>query len=69
MRSTTGRSSRAGVNYTIIETLNEYLVTPVGSSFIQEPGVKSEYVQSSCPFGFVDHADLNYDRVAQQQTT
>jgi pimeloyl-ACP methyl ester carboxylesterase len=58
-----GAIAQSGVNYTIIESRNEYVVTPVGSSFIRERGVKNEYVQSSCPFDSVDHADLSYDRV------
>jgi triacylglycerol esterase/lipase EstA (alpha/beta hydrolase family) len=58
-----GAIAQPGVNYTIIETRNEDVVTPVGSSFIQAHGVKNEYVQSSCPFDSVDHADLSYDRV------
>ena len=58
-----GAIASPGVNYTIIETRDEYVVTPVGSSFIQAHGVKNEYVQSSCPFDSVDHADLSYDRV------
>jgi pimeloyl-ACP methyl ester carboxylesterase len=55
-----------GVNNTIIETRHEYVVTPVGSSFINERGVRNEYVQNSCPFDLVDHADLSYDRVVFQ---
>jgi triacylglycerol esterase/lipase EstA (alpha/beta hydrolase family) len=58
-----GAIAQSGVNYTIIETRNESVVTPVGSSFIRERGVKNEYVQSSCPFDSVDHADLSYYRV------
>ena len=58
-----GAIAQSGVNYTIIESRNESVVTPVGSSFIRERGVKNEYVQSSCPFDPVDHADLSYDRV------
>lgn len=61
-----GPIAQAGVNYTIIETLNETVVTPLGSSFIQEPGVTNEYVQSYCPFDTVDHADLSYDPVVFQ---
>jgi triacylglycerol esterase/lipase EstA (alpha/beta hydrolase family) len=56
-----GPIAQPGVSYTIIETLDEFVVTPVGSSFIHEPGVVNEYVQSSCPFDPVDHADLSYD--------
>jgi triacylglycerol esterase/lipase EstA (alpha/beta hydrolase family) len=61
-----GPIAQAGVKYTIIETLDETVVTPVGSSFIKESGVTNEYVQSSCPFDPVDHADLSYDPVVFQ---
>lgn len=55
--------AQSGVNYTVIETLNETIVTPVGSSFVNEAGVNDEYVQGECPFDTVDHADLPYDLV------
>lgn len=62
----TGAIAQTGVTYTIIETTNEFVVTPVGSAFITEPGVTNEYVQASCPFDPVDHADLPYDPVVLQ---
>jgi triacylglycerol esterase/lipase EstA (alpha/beta hydrolase family) len=58
-----GPIAQPGVGYTVIETLNETVVTPVGSSFIRETGVKNEYVQSFCPLDTVDHVNLPYDRV------
>ncbi len=58
--------AQAAVNYTVIETLDEYVVTPVGSSFINESGVDNEYVQDYCLFDPVDHADLAYDNVVIQ---
>jgi triacylglycerol esterase/lipase EstA (alpha/beta hydrolase family) len=58
-----GPIAEAGVNYTVIETLDEFVVTPVGSSFINEPDVTNEYVQQFCPLDPVDHADLTYDPV------
>ena len=61
-----GPIAQAGVSYTIIETLNETVVTPLGSSFIHEPGVTNEYVQRYCPFNLVDHGDLSYDPVVFQ---
>ncbi|WP_133646566.1 esterase/lipase family protein [Paraburkholderia flava] len=61
-----GPIAQPGVAYTIIETKNEFVVTPVGSSFINEPGVTNQYVQSYCPLDAVDHADLSYDNVAIQ---
>ncbi|MDQ2726634.1 MAG: alpha/beta fold hydrolase [Actinomycetota bacterium] len=62
----TGAIAQPGISYTIIETTNEFVVTPVGSSFIKESGVTNEYVQTSCPFDPVDHADLTYDPVVLQ---
>jgi pimeloyl-ACP methyl ester carboxylesterase len=56
-----GPIAQPGVNYTVIETRNEFVVTPAGSAFINEPGVHNEWVQDSCPFDSVDHADLSYD--------
>jgi len=61
-----GPIAQAGVHYTVIETLNEFVVTPVGSSFINEPGVTNEFVQSQCFNDTVDHADLAYDLVTIQ---
>lgn len=56
-----GPIAQPGVQYTVIETWNETVVTPVGSSFINEPGVVNEYVQQYCLLDTVDHADLPYD--------
>jgi pimeloyl-ACP methyl ester carboxylesterase len=61
-----GPIAQSGVHYTVIETLDEFVVTPVGSSFIREPGVTNEYVQSQCFNDTVDHADLAYDQVTIQ---
>ena len=62
-----GPIAQPGVHYTIIETLDEFVVTPVGSSFINESGVTNEYVQQDCLFDPVDHADLSYDPVVFQE--
>ena len=61
-----GPIAQPGVKYTVIETLDETVVTPVGSSFISEAGVTNEYVQRFCPLDAVDHADLAYDNVVIQ---
>jgi pimeloyl-ACP methyl ester carboxylesterase len=57
-----GPIAQPGVRYTIIETRDEFVVTPAGSAFIGEPGVHNVWVQDSCPFDPVDHADLSYDK-------
>jgi triacylglycerol esterase/lipase EstA (alpha/beta hydrolase family) len=62
-----GPIAQSGVHYTVIETLFEFVVTPVGSAFINEPGVTNQYVQAQCPNDTVDHADLAYDRVTIQE--
>jgi len=61
-----GPIAQAGVGYTVIETQDEYVVTPVGSAFINEPGVTNEYVQTFCSGDYVDHGDLSYDNVVFQ---
>lgn len=61
-----GPIAQPGIQYTIIETKNEVVVTPVGSSFIAEAGVVNEYVQQFCPFDLVGHVNLPYDNVVIQ---
>lgn len=61
-----GPIAQPGVKYTVIDTQYETVVTPVGSSFILEPGVTNEYIQSYCPYDYVDHVDLPYDNVVIQ---
>jgi len=56
-----GPIAMPGVSYTILETTNEYVVTPVGSAFINEAGVNNVYVQSVCSADTVDHGNLSYD--------
>lgn len=58
-----GAIAQPGVRYTVIETRNEKAVTPVGSAFIDEPGVSNFYVQDRCAGDRVDHGDLGYDAV------
>jgi triacylglycerol esterase/lipase EstA (alpha/beta hydrolase family) len=62
----TGPIAQPGIPYTIIDTIYETVVTPVGSSFINQAGVSNEYVQSYCAFDVVDHVDLPWDNVVIQ---
>ena len=57
-----GTIAQPGVDYTVIETRDEFVVTPAGSAFIDEPGVHNEWLQDSCPFDGTDHGDLSYDK-------
>lgn len=59
----TGPIAQRGVEYTIIETRYEAVVTPVGSAFIREPGVINRYVQDSCWNDLAGHVTLAYDQV------
>jgi len=61
-----GPIAQPGIQYTVIETRNEIVVTPVGSSFIAEAGVVNEYVQQFCPLDLVGHVNLPYDNVVIQ---
>lgn len=62
-----GPIAQSGVAYTVIETQNEDVVTPVGSSFIKEDGVTNEYVQTACSADTVDHDNLPYDQVVLRE--
>jgi triacylglycerol esterase/lipase EstA (alpha/beta hydrolase family) len=66
-RLNTGPVAQPGVRYTIIETRNEFVVTPAGTAaFIREPDVRNLWVQDYCWFDIVDHASLSYDRTTSQ---
>lgn len=66
-RLNTGPVAVPGVRYTIIETLNEFVVTPAGTAaFIREPGVRNLWVQDYCWFDIVDHASLSYDHTTSR---
>jgi hypothetical protein len=56
-----GPIAQPGVNYTIITSRYDELVTPVSTAFVNEPGVRNEYVQDSCPFDPVGHIGEAYD--------
>jgi len=58
----TGPITQPGVKYTVIETYYEFVVTPIGSSFINEPGVNNQWVQNYCPLALTDHIQMTYDR-------
>ncbi|MGH8920950.1 MAG: esterase/lipase family protein, partial [Acidimicrobiales bacterium] len=58
-----GPIAQSDVDYTVIETRNEFVVTPAGSAaFIAEPGVHNLWVQDTCPADLADHAGLSYSK-------
>jgi triacylglycerol esterase/lipase EstA (alpha/beta hydrolase family) len=57
----TGPVAQPGIDYTIITSRYDELVTPTETSFIREPGVENQYVQDFCPFDPVGHIGEAYD--------
>jgi pimeloyl-ACP methyl ester carboxylesterase len=57
----TGPIAQPGIDYTIIASTHDELVTPYGTEFVDEPGVDNETVQSTCPDDPVGHIGLAYD--------
>lgn len=56
-----GPIAQPGVEYTVITSRNDRLVTPTETSFVREPGVVNQYVQDFCPFDPVGHIGEAYD--------
>ena len=56
-----GPIAQPGVDYTIIASRSDELVTPTSTAFVNEPGVHNEYVQDSCPADPVGHVGLAFD--------
>ncbi len=56
-----GPVAQPGVRYTIITSRYDEMVTPTSTSFVNEPGVKNQYVQDLCPFDPVGHLNEAYD--------
>ena len=53
--------AQPGVRYTVIESRDDTVVTPLGSAFIDEPGVNDLYIQDLCGEDRAGHDDLLYD--------
>lgn len=63
---TTGPIAQPGVNYTVIASRFDALVTPHETSFIREPGVTNKFVQDVCPLDLVGHVGLAFDPTVAQ---
>jgi triacylglycerol esterase/lipase EstA (alpha/beta hydrolase family) len=57
----TGLVAQQGIDYTIIASTHDELVTPYGTEFVKEHGVDNETVQNLCPLDPVGHIGLAYD--------
>lgn len=58
---TTGPIAQPGVDYTIVATRYDVIVTPTATAFVPEPGVDNLYVQDVCPYDPVGHVGLALD--------
>jgi triacylglycerol esterase/lipase EstA (alpha/beta hydrolase family) len=56
-----GPIAQDGVDYTIIASRFDLLVTPYDTAFVREPGVHNVTVQDVCPFDPVGHVGLAFD--------
>ena len=63
-RVNAGGDTVPGVNYTVIETTYDEVVTPYTSAFLTGPDVTNITVQNQCPLDLSDHLQISYDPVA-----
>ena len=54
----------AGVNYTVIGTRFDEIITPYQSQFLSGPGVTNILLQDQCSLDAVDHLASQYDSIA-----
>jgi len=59
-----GGDTVPGVQYTVIETKDDEVVTPYTNAFLTGPGVTNITVQNQCPFDASDHLEIAADPVA-----
>ncbi|NKQ53717.1 alpha/beta fold hydrolase [Amycolatopsis sp. K13G38] len=58
---TAGPIAQPGIDYTIIASQLDAVVTPHETSFVREPGVHNLFVQDYCPADPVGHVGLAFD--------
>lgn len=66
---TSGPIAQSGIDYTIIATRYDALVTPTSTSFVKEPGVDNSYIQDTCAFDPVGHIGIAMDSTVTQLIT
>jgi triacylglycerol esterase/lipase EstA (alpha/beta hydrolase family) len=59
-----GGDTVAGVNYTVIESRNDEVVTPYTSAFLTGPNVTNITLQDQCSLDQGDHLSMAYDHIA-----
>ena len=59
-----GGDTVSGVNYTVIESANDEVVTPYTSAFLSGPNVNNVLLQHECPLDQGEHLSMPYDHIA-----
>lgn len=59
-----GGDTVPGVNYTVIESKNDEVVTPYTSAFLSGPSVTNITLQDQCPLDQGEHLSMAYDHIA-----
>lgn len=59
----------SGIDYTIIASRYDFVVTPTETAFVDEPGVTNLVVQDTCPSDPVGHAGLAFDPSVRDMIT
>jgi triacylglycerol esterase/lipase EstA (alpha/beta hydrolase family) len=58
-----GGETVPGVDYTVIQTRYDTVVTPYTSAFLSGPNVKNILLQNQCILDFGDHLSMPYDHI------
>jgi triacylglycerol esterase/lipase EstA (alpha/beta hydrolase family) len=58
-----GGETVAGVDYTVIQTRYDTVVTPYTSAFLSGPNVKNILLQNQCVLDLGDHLSMPYDHI------
>jgi hypothetical protein len=56
----------AGVDYTVIESQNDEVVTPYTSAFLSGTNVTNILLQAQCSLDQGEHMSMAYDHIADQ---
>ena len=59
-----GGDTVAGVDYTVIESVNDEVVTPYTSAFLSGPNVTNITLQNQCSLDQGEHLSMPYDHIA-----
>jgi triacylglycerol esterase/lipase EstA (alpha/beta hydrolase family) len=59
-----GGETVAGVDYTVIQTLYDQVVTPYSSAFLSGSNVRNILLQKQCILDLGDHLSMPYDHIA-----